>query len=121
MLGVAETFKSLIDEMTFATDFKLINLLDMENANLTLEDLNTSPDEPENRWNIHHVSYDTLTFRAKSSSNGQLSHCSWSLGIFNHSHLPQNKNSVGLRNGMNARIGFKLEVTATPGFHSLLD
>jgi len=48
MPGVAETFKSLIDEMTFATDFKLINLLDMENANLTLEDLNTSPDEPEN-------------------------------------------------------------------------
>jgi hypothetical protein len=48
MPGVAETFKSVIDEMTHGTDFKLINLLHAENANLTHEDLNTSIDEPEN-------------------------------------------------------------------------
>jgi hypothetical protein len=48
MPGVAETFKSVIDEMTFGTDFKLVNLLHAENANLTHEDLNTSIDEPEN-------------------------------------------------------------------------
>jgi hypothetical protein len=48
MPGVAETFKSVIDEMTFATDFKLINMLNAENVNLTHDDLNTSLDEPEN-------------------------------------------------------------------------
>jgi len=48
MPGVAETFKSVIDEMTHGTDFKLINLLHPENANLPQKDLNTSIDEPEN-------------------------------------------------------------------------
>jgi len=55
MPGAAKTIKSVIDEMTFATDFKLINILHVENVNLTHEDLNTSLDEPENRWNIHLV------------------------------------------------------------------
>jgi len=31
------------------------------------------------------------------------------------------KNSVGWRIATNARIGFKLQVTAAPGFHSLYD
>jgi len=51
----AETFKSIIDEMTYGTDFKLIALLHADNANLTDEDLNTITNEPENGWNIHHV------------------------------------------------------------------
>ena len=75
MPGVAETFKTLIDEMTNRTDLKLVNLLHAENANLTHEDLNSSVDEPENQWNIPLVSYDTLTSRVKPSSNGQLSYC----------------------------------------------
>jgi hypothetical protein len=74
MPGVAETFKTVIHEMTHVTDFKLVNLLLAENANLAHEDLNTSIDEPENRWNIHLVLYDNLTSRAKPSSNGRLSH-----------------------------------------------
>jgi hypothetical protein len=65
MPGVAETFKSFIDKMTFATGFKLINLLQAENANLTHDNLNTSLDDPENRSTIHLVSYDVLTSRAK--------------------------------------------------------
>jgi len=73
MPGVAETFKIVIDEMTHGTNFKLVNLLDAENTNLTHEDLNTSIGKPENPWNIHIVSYDTLTSTAKPSSNGQLS------------------------------------------------
>jgi len=121
MPGVAETFKTVIDEMTHRTDFKLVNLLHAENANLTHEDLNTSIDEPENQWNIHLVSYDTLTSRAKPSSIGQLSHCCWSFGIFDESHRYKKKNSVGWRIATNARIGFKLQVTSTPGFHSLYD
>ena len=56
MPGVAETFKTVIDEMTHGTDFELVNLLLAENANLTDEDLNTSIDEPVNRLNIHLVS-----------------------------------------------------------------
>jgi len=53
ILGVAEMFKSVINEMTFATDFKLINLLHAENANLAHQDLKTSLDKPENRSHIH--------------------------------------------------------------------
>jgi hypothetical protein len=67
------------------------------------------------------VSYDTLTFRAKPSSNGQLSYCAWSFGIFNEYHWYKTKNSVGWQIDINAKIGFKLQVTATPGFHSLYD
>jgi len=119
--GVAETFKSVIDKMTYATDFKLINLLHPENLNRAHEDLNTSLDEPDNCWNIHLVLYDTLPSRVETSSNGQLSHCLWSFGIFDESHRYKTKNCVGWRIAMNAKIGFKLQVTATPGFHSLYD
>jgi len=59
MPGVAETVMTVIDEMTHGTNFKLVNLLLAENANLTHEDLNSSIEEPENRWNIHLVSFDT--------------------------------------------------------------
>jgi hypothetical protein len=48
MPGVAETFKTLNDEMTHGTDFKHVNLLHPENANLTHEDLNISIHELEN-------------------------------------------------------------------------
>jgi len=121
MPGLAETFKTVNNEMTHGTDFKLVNLLQADDANLTHEDLNTSINEPENRWNIHLVSYDTLTSRAKPSSNGQLSYCAWSFRIFDQSHRYMTKYSVGWHIAMNAKIGFKLQVTATPGFHSLYD
>jgi len=58
---VAETFQSVIEKFTYGTDFKLINLLHNEIASLTHENLNTSISEPENRWNICLVAYDTLT------------------------------------------------------------
>ena len=61
MPGVAETFKTYINEMTHRTDFKPVNLFHAENTNLTHMDLYTSIDEPEIRWNIHLVWYDTLT------------------------------------------------------------
>ena len=47
MPGVADTFKSVIEEMTYGTNFKVLYLLHMENVNLTHEDLNSSIDEPE--------------------------------------------------------------------------
>ena len=89
--------------------------------NLAHEDLNTCLDEPQIRWNIHLVSYDTITSRAKPSSNGQLSHCSWGFGIFDQSHCYKTKNCVGWQIAMNVRIGFKLQVTAISGFHSLYE
>jgi len=119
MHRVAEISKTVIDEMTHGTDFKLVNFLHAENANITHEDMNTSIDELKNRCNIHLVSYDTLTSRAKSSSNGQLSYCAWSFGIFDESHQYKTKSSVGWQIAMNAKIGFQLQLTATPGFHSL--
>jgi len=67
------------------------------------------------------VSYDTLTSRAKPSSNGHLSYCAWSFGIFDESHRYKIINSVGWHIAMNAKIVFKLQVTATPGLHSLYD
>jgi len=89
------------------------------NANLTHADLYTTIDKPENWWNIHLVSYDTLTSRATPLRIGRLSHCSWSFGISDVSHRYRTKNSVGCRIATNARIEFKLQVTATPGFNSL--
>jgi len=121
MPGVAERFKTVIDGMTHGTDLDLVNLLHAKNVNLTHEDLHTSIDEPENRWHIDLVSYDTSTSRAKPSSNGQHSYCAWSFGVFDESHWYKTKNSVGWQIAMNAKIGFKLQVTATPGFNSLYD
>jgi hypothetical protein len=66
MPAIVETFKSVLDKMTYATDFKVINLLHVANANLILDDLNTRIDEQENLWNIFLVSYNTLTSRTKS-------------------------------------------------------
>jgi hypothetical protein len=95
--------------------------LHAEDVNVTHEDLNTSIDEADNQWNMHLVLYDTLTSRVKPSSNSQLSYSVWSFGIFDESHWYKTKRSVGWQIAMNANIGFKLQVTATPGFHSLYD
>ena len=42
MPGVAETIRRVSDEMTYGTKFNLIDLLHMENANLTYKDLNSN-------------------------------------------------------------------------------
>jgi len=121
MPGVAETIKTVIEEMTCGTESKLVHLFHAKNANLTHEYLNSSIDKLESWWNIYLVSYDTLTSRWKPSSHGQLSYCAWSFGIFDESHRYKTKNIVGWHIAMNAKIGFKLQVTATPGIHSLYD
>jgi hypothetical protein len=41
--------------------------------------------------------------------------------MFDESHRYKTKDSVGWRIATNAKIGFTLQVTATPGFHSLYD
>jgi len=79
---VEESFESVIDRLTYGPNFKLIMLLHTENVNLTYKDLNTSTEKPENWWNIHLVSYDTITSALEPLSNGQLSHCTWSFWDF---------------------------------------
>jgi hypothetical protein len=49
MAGVAEIFKTVVDEMSHGTYFKLVNLLYAENTNITQEDFNSSIDEQDNR------------------------------------------------------------------------
>ena len=56
MPRVAEAFKNVINEMTHGNVFKVLNLFDADNANLTLEDPNTCIEELVNRWNIQVVS-----------------------------------------------------------------
>jgi len=121
MPGVPETIKTVNDEMTHGTHSKRVNILHAENVNLSHKDLDTRSEKPEIRWNMHLLSYETLTSRAKPSSNGKLSYCAWSFGIFDDSHWYKTKHSVGWQIVINAKIEFKVQVTATPGFHSLYD
>jgi hypothetical protein len=46
ILGVAEMFKRVIDEVIFATALEFMKLLQAEDPNLTHKDLNTTVDEP---------------------------------------------------------------------------
>jgi len=48
MPRVAETFNTVIHEMTHGSDFKLDTVLHVENANLTHDHLNSRNDEPDN-------------------------------------------------------------------------
>jgi len=77
------------------TNFKLINLLHVENVNRTDEDLNTTIDKSEYWRNVHPVLYVILTSRAKRLCNGQYCYCAWSFTILDESHLYKTKNSVG--------------------------
>jgi len=121
MPRVAETFKTVIEKMMHGINFNLVTLMHAKNANLTHQDLNTTFDEPEMRWNIHIVPYDTLTCRGKPSSNSQLPYCALMCWICDESHQDKFRNSVRWQIAMNAQIGFKLQVTAILGFHSLCD
>jgi len=105
--------------MTHETDFKFVNLLHPENVNLTHKALNTSITEPVNWWNMHLVSYDTITSRTTLSSNGQCPHYSWSIEISDVSQWYKTKCSVGRKIALNPRIRFIHQLTAIPEFHSL--
>jgi hypothetical protein len=67
------------------------------------------------------VLYDTLTSRAKQLSNRQLSYCAWCFVSFDDSHQYKTKISVDWLIVMNAKMGFRLQVTATPALDSLHD
>jgi len=48
MPGVAETFRSVVEQMTYGMDFKIVNWLQAENVGPTHDDPNISIDESEN-------------------------------------------------------------------------
>lgn len=83
MPKVASTFKGVIDVLTCSTAFIPVNLPNAYDMNLLHEALSTSTEKPEHPWNIHLVSYYTITARAKPANNGQLSHNSRRIVNFN--------------------------------------
>jgi hypothetical protein len=93
----------------------------VKNANLTHDAWNTIMGKPENQCNIHHVLNDPILYSTKPSSNSQLPHWSGRFGTLNESQHNMTKNGMGWRIVTIARIRFKRQVTATPGFSSLYD
>jgi len=121
MPAVMVTSKSIIDRIIYRTTIKIPNLLHAENCIPTQKNLYASIDDLEKRWNIHLVSYDTYTRSVTTSCNGQLSFCSWSFTIVDEFHWFNTTNNVGWQIRMKSTIGFKLWVTAMPGFCWLFD
>jgi len=52
MPGVAEAFKCVMDNISYETNFTLVNLLDTRNLNFAHEDWNICLHEPDKRWNM---------------------------------------------------------------------
>jgi len=120
MPGVAESFKSDIQKMTYTPDFNLVNLLHVENVNLTLDHLNSTIDMLENWMNIHLVSYDTLTSSQTIKQWPTLIRF-LEFGIFDESYRSTIEHSAQWQIVMKVRVAFTLEVRAMPGFQSLSD
>jgi len=98
MLRVTETFNSVIDQITYGPDLKLVTLFGIENANLTQEDLNTSIDKAENRSNLNHVPYDMLSSGAKTIKQRPALLLSMEFWGFWWVPLEQDKTQCGLAN-----------------------
>jgi len=119
MSGVADRFYSIINEMTYWTDFKLVNMFHGNNSNLTNNDLYPKIPQPEYQWNTDSVSYDTFTCQVKPPNIVHLLYSLYSLGMFDKSHQYKTNNTVNWQIMITLRIGFKLQVTAMLGFHLL--
>ena len=91
---VAVTFNGGLVKMTYGANFKLQNILDVENHNCTHDNQNTQIDGQEGSWIIHLHLYGILTLRVKPVSNGQQLRSSSRCGIFDESHRAKMKNSV---------------------------
>ena len=78
---VAVTFKCVINERTYGTEFILVNLLHVQNVNLTHEDTYTRIEQPEPRWIAHLVWYDVVTSSGKQSRDSPLSYSTGNLGF----------------------------------------
>ena len=72
MPGVAEILKCAIHQVTYRTDFKLVNIHVVNATNITNQNLTTTNNEIEIWCNKHTASYESSSPIVKSSSNGQL-------------------------------------------------
>lgn len=116
---VDKPFKSVIDVKTYGIVWKIATQLDLDNENITNENLNPSSDIAEYWWNICHDPYDILTCRVKPSTHGQLTHYSLHFGMLDEFHWKMMRNSLHWRIVLSATFGLNLEVKAMLEAHSL--
>ena len=122
--SVRETFVSVIKTITAGTRFSIRDLSAEGGADLCHTHINFSLDNLERMWDVHVITYNAFTERAQHNSSGtlrQLTKGTWSWGIFDESHRYKGAKSRGWKVAFRAAIGFKVQVTATPAYHSLQD
>ena len=122
--SVRETFLAATRTITSGTRFAVRDLSGDGGWELGHTHLNFSMSHPKRMWDIHVITYNAFTQRAQRNPSGrprQLTDCTWSWGIFDESHRYKGPQSIGWRVAMKAEIGFKVQVTATPAYHSLRD
>ena len=122
--SVRETFVAATKTITAGTSFTIRDLSAEGGAEMSHTHLNFSVKFPERMWDIHVITYNALTERGQRNHNGtprQLTSCTWSWGIFDESHRYKGPKSIGWKVVSEADIGFKVQVTATPAYHSLRD
>jgi hypothetical protein len=56
--------------------------------------------------------------QSKQNSQRRLTKCAWSIAIFVKTHWYKGRDSQGLSVAVHAKIGFKLQVTATPAYQT---
>jgi hypothetical protein len=115
--GVTESVNSVIDKKKNGTEFKLINLLHMEHANLTPHYVNSNIHKVETCWNIHLGSYDIVISSAKLSSNKQLSYWACSFWMVDESYQYMSRISERWSIVLQARIRFQLQIAARSGLY----
>ena len=122
--SVRETFLAATRTITNGTRFAVRDLSAEGGLELGHTHLNFSMNHPKRMWDIHVITYNAFTERAQCNPSGsprQLTGCTWAWGIFDESHRYKGPKSIGWRVAMKAEIGFKVQVTATPAYHSLRD
>ena len=122
--SVCETFVAAMRTITHGTRFAIRDLSAEGGSELRHTHLNFSMNHLACMWNIHVITYNAITERSQrnpSSSPRQLTDCTWKWGIFDESHRYKTPKSIGWKVAMEAKIGFKVQVTTTPAYHSLRD
>ena len=106
------------------TRFTIRYLSAQAGAEMSHMHLNFSFRFPEQMWDIHVITYNALTERGQRNHNGtpgQLTGCTMSWGIFEENYRYKGPKSIGWKVVSEVDIGFKVQVTATPAYHSLRD
>ena len=122
--SVRETFVAPTKTITAGTHLTIRDLSAEGNAEMSHTHLNFSFKFPELMWDIHVVTYNALMERGQRNPSGtprQLTNCTWPWGISDESHRFKGPKSIGWKVVSEADIGFKVQVTATPAYHSLRD